>query len=72
MHQPCQILLKVITLKLATEKYIQIAVALVSAKCSPDHGECAKNVFSECPEAIKFQQNWLPFVFTKIILWNLC
>ena len=39
---PRQILLKVSTLGLATEKYTQIAVVLVSAKCSPDHRECTK------------------------------
>ena len=50
MQRPRQILLKVSTLGLVTEKCIQIAVVLVSAKCSPDHGECVKNVFSERPE----------------------
>ena len=43
VQQPRQILLKVSTLGLATEKYIQIAVVLVSAQCSPDHEEYAKN-----------------------------
>ena len=55
VQRPRQILLKVSTLGLATEKYIQIAVVLVSAKCSPDHRECAK-VFSEHSEAIKMSK----------------
>ena len=47
VQRPRQILLKVSTwsLGLATEKYIQIAVVLVSLKCSPDHRECAKICF---------------------------
>ena len=73
VHQPCQILLKVIILELATEKYIQIAVALVSAKCSPDHGECAKMCFPNVPaEAINFNKIGCHFVFIKITFWNLC
>ena len=54
VQRPRQILLKVSTLGLDTEKYTQIAVALVSAKCSPDHRECTKCV-SEHPEAIKIK-----------------
>ena len=50
VQRPRQILLKVSTLGLATEKYIQIAVVLVSVKCSPDHRESRKNVFSEHPK----------------------
>ena len=42
VQRPRQILLKVSTLGLAAEKYTQIAVVLVSAKCSPDHRERAK------------------------------
>ena len=42
VQRPRQILLKVSTSGLATEKYTQIAVVLVSAKCSPDHRECTK------------------------------
>ena len=45
VQRPRQILLKVSTLGQATEKYIQIAVVLVSAKCIPDHRECAKMYF---------------------------
>ena len=45
VQRPRQILLKVSTLGLANEKYIQIAVVLVSAKCSPDHRECTKACF---------------------------
>ena len=65
VHQPHQILLKVITLELATEKYIQIAVVLVSAKCS----QIMKNVqkcVSGRPETVKYQ-NFLGshFVFIK-------
>ena len=45
VQRPRQILLKVSTLGLATEKYIQIAVVLVSAKCSPDHRECTNMCF---------------------------
>ena len=45
VQRPCQILLKVTTFGLANEKYTQIAVVLVSAKCSPDHRECAKMCF---------------------------
>ena len=52
VQRPRQILLKVSTLGLDAEKYTQIAVVLVSAKCSPDHRECTKCV-SEYPEAIK-------------------
>ena len=57
MQRPRQISHKFNTLGLATEKYIQIAVVLVSAKCTPGHGECAKMCFAssvcECPEVIK-------------------
>ena len=53
VQRPRQILLKVSTLGLATEKYIQIAVVLVSTNCSPDHGECAKMCF---PSILKPQK----------------
>ena len=52
VQRPRQILLKVSTLGLATEKYIQIAVVLVSVKCSLGHRECAKMCF-RAPEVIK-------------------
>ena len=52
VQRPSKILLKVSTLELATEKYIQIAVVLVSVKCSPDHRVCTKRVF-RAPKAIK-------------------
>ena len=45
VQRPRQILLKVSALGLDTEKYTQLAVALVSAKCSPDHRECTKMCF---------------------------
>ena len=63
VQRPRQILLKDSTLGLDTEKYTQIAVVLVSAKCSPDHRECV----SEHPEAIKCP-NFLGshFVFPKM------
>ena len=45
VQRPRQILLKVSALGLDTEKYTQLAVVLVSAKCSPDHRECTKMCF---------------------------
>ena len=45
VQRPRQILIEVSTLGLATAKYTQIAVVLVSAKCSPDHREFTKMCF---------------------------
>ena len=65
VQRPRQILLKVSTLGLDTGKYTQIAVVLVSAKCSPDHRQ---KCVSEHPEAIKCP-NFLGshFVFPKML-----
>ena len=63
VQRPRQILLKVSTLGLATEKYTQIAVVLVSVKCSPDHRECAKMCFPSTRSHKMSKFSWLPFCF---------
>ena len=68
VQRPCQILLKVSTFGLATEKYIQIAVVLVSVKCSPDHRECAKMCFPSTRSHKMSRFSWQPFGFSKNVV----